>query len=243
LSLERKAKEIERIVNELADEAPPELSMYLKNEFEKFLPQFLGGSVKAEMRVVLDASQAVAEVLAYAKRGDSVLLRLAREPFLKIYAPPEIVPEVQESLREIASKKKIDAENLLGIWKAKLLPFLVLQRPENLGAWFKGTFIMERRDPKDIPYVALSFDFEMHGVVTRDLDILEQPQVRTWKMGKVKHVVTVMKKGSLMFMASSEVPVSATGYLISVRHLVSESNIQSGQRCREGNRSSNLWRG
>jgi len=138
------------------------------------------------------------------KKGDSALITLAKEPFLRLYAPPEIVPEVERALRDTASKRKMDENRLMSVWRTNLLPLLTLQRPESLGAWFRGTFIMGKRDIKDVPYVALSFDFQMHGVVTRDLDILDQPQVRTWKIGKVKQVVTVMKKGSLVFVASSE---------------------------------------
>jgi len=204
MSLDRRANEIERIVGELAREVPRELAIYLKDQFEKFLPQILGHSTKAEMRVVLDASSAVAEVRAFVKKGDSVLVRLANEPFLKLYAPPEIVPEVENRLREIASKEKLNFQRLLDVWKTRLLPLVVVQRPESMGAWFKGMIIMGERDIKDVPYVALSFDFETHGVITQDRDMLDQPQIRTWRMGKVRQVVTVMKKGSLMFVASSE---------------------------------------
>lgn len=205
MNLEDTATEIERMANELTRGVPAELSIYLKDQFEKFLPQFLGGFVKAEMRVVLDASSAVSEVLAFVKNGNSMLISLAKEPFLRLYAPHEIVPEVEKALLGIARKRKMDAERLLNAWRVNLLPVISLQKTESLGAWFRSMFIMAKRDVKDVPYVALSFDFQMHGVVSRDLDILDQPQVRTWRLSRIREVVTVMKKGSLMFVASSEI--------------------------------------
>jgi hypothetical protein len=75
--------------------------------------------------------------------------------------------------------------------------------PADMKAWLEGYRLVGARDVEDVPYLALTFSFETHGIITRDKDIIEQPEIRTWKIGKVKSVVTIFKKGSFSFFVTS----------------------------------------
>ncbi len=187
---------------------PPSLSSYLKREFEKNLPSLLGRSVKMELALVVDASQIIAEVLSLVRKGQSLLSKIATEPFLRLYAPPALETEMEREIPKVAEKVKMDPQTLLMAWRSTFKPIIHIAKPDQI-ALFSGYLVLGKRDPSDVPYLALALRFEMQGVVSRDADILDQGVVRTWKIGRVKKVVTIMKRGSLMFVVSSQIVIPA----------------------------------
>lgn len=195
-------KAIDDAFETLATAVSPKTYLYLKSELEYFLPQVIGRSAKAELHLVVDASQVIAEMLSYVRRGESILVKLARSPFLKLYAPPEIDHEVRKSVEKIASKGKVDRTRMLEAWERVFSPMIEIRQVRNPLAELLGNAALRGRDPKDVPYAALYFSFKVHGVVTRDSDISEQPSIRVWKIGRVRNAITVIQKGIFMFYVS-----------------------------------------
>ena len=198
---------IEDSIGSIVASIPPQLSAYLKSEFEKFLPKLMGKKVKAEAHLVIDASQAIAELIGYVKKGKSTVIELAKEPFLKLYAPEKIDSEIEEHIDEVAKKKGIDAGKLRDVWKNVLRPLGHIGESSEIIAQFRGFATMVARDPEDAPYVALSFTTEMHGIVTKDKDISDQPEVRTWRVSNVARTITLLKQGSFSFFISARLLV------------------------------------
>jgi predicted nucleic acid-binding protein len=176
--------------------------IYFKEHFEKNVSQMIGRPAQMELRLVVDASTVISELIPFAKNGSSLLFKLSLEPFIKLYAPHKIIEEVEKELPRIADEQNLDLNLLTDSWR-KLLSRIKIMTPADMGAWLEGYRLVGARDIEDVPYLALTFSFETHGIITRDKDIIEQPEIRTWKIGRVKSVVTIFKKGSFSFFVTS----------------------------------------
>jgi len=178
---------------------PSQLVEYLKENFQKNIACFLGHPAKLEVDIVVDSSSIIADILSMVRKGKSKLHQLMNEPFMTFHAPTVLKAEIEERMYSISKEKKIDINALIDTWKKDFLPNINLREPKDLEARIKGLSTVGKRDKKDVPFVALYFELQSQGIVSRDKDIIEQPEVRSWKLGKLGNVVTLFKKGSLSF--------------------------------------------
>ena len=88
-------------------------------------------------------------------------------------------------------------------WQQVFLPKIRVSDVTSLQALLFAQNTVGKRDPEDMPFVALSFSLRTHGIATQDKDLLEQPDIRTWRMGKVRRFVTAFKKGAFSFFISA----------------------------------------
>lgn len=153
-----------------------------------------------ELDVVVDSSSIIADMLSLVRKGKSKLRQLMKEPFVRFHAPTILKTEIESKM----GKWKKDKQLLMQTWQKDFLPKISLKDPKNLIAWIKGFITVGRRDEKDIPFVALHFEMRSQGIITRDKDIIEQPQIHTWKLGRLGNVVTIFKKGSFSFFVFSK---------------------------------------
>lgn len=195
-------REVDESIEHVLEGIPPSMLIYFKEHFEKNVSQMIRRSAQMELRLVVDASTVISELISFVKKGSSLLFELSLEPFIKLYAPHKIIEEVEEELPRIADEQDLDLNFLTDSWR-KLLSRIKIMTPADMEARLEGYRLVGARDVEDVPYLALTFSFETHGIITRDKDIIEQPEIRTWKIGKVKSVVTIFKKGSFSFFVTS----------------------------------------
>lgn len=198
-------QEIDRSVEGILKDIPPQLLNHLKRYFEQNISSFIGGSFKLELRLVVDSSSVISNLISFAKKGQSILHKLIKEPFLRLYAPSTLKEEVEKNIPEISKKKKLDKLLLMKTWRMDILPKITVLDPADFKAMFKGFLVVGMRDVTDVPFVALHFQLGTHGVITKDKDIIEQPVVRTWRIRRVGGLITVFKKGAFSFFIYSKV--------------------------------------
>ena len=198
-------QEIDRSIEGILKDIPPQLLNHLKRNFEQNISSFIGGSFKLELRLVVDSSSVISNLISFVKKGGSILHKLIKEPFLRLYAPSTLKKEVEKNIVKISKKKKLDKELLMKTWRMDILPKITVLEPSDFEAMFKGFLVVGKRDVTDVPFVALHFQLGTHGVITKDKDIIEQPVVRTWRMGRVSGLITVFKKGAFSFFIYSKV--------------------------------------
>jgi len=198
-------QEIDRSIEGILKDIPPQLLNHLKRNFEQNISSFIGGSFKLELRLVVDSSSVISNLISFAKRRESILHKLVKEPFLRLYAPSTLKKEVERNIAEISKKKKLDVELLMKTWRTEILPKITVLNTSDFKAMFKGFLAVGTRDKTDVPFVALHFQLGTHGVITKDKDIIEQPLVRTWRLRRVGGLITVFKKGAFSFFIYSKV--------------------------------------
>lgn len=198
-------QEIDKSLEKVMEGFSPQLSSYLKENFQRNIVYFIGHSAKPELNIVVDSSSVIADLLSMAKKGRSKLHKLMQEPFVRFHAPFVLKTEVEEKMSKVSREMKVDETVLMGAWQKKFLPNIELRENKDLMAWFKGFNTVGERDEKDVPFVALHYEIRSEGIISRDKDITEQSEVRVWKLGKLGSVVTLFKKGSFSFFILADV--------------------------------------
>jgi len=195
---------IDKSLEDIVGNIPSPLFQYFRLYFQKNLADVLEKDVEMDLRLVIDTSSILSELISFVKTRKSVLYEVAQGAFISLYAPSKLIAEVEEKIPEIARKNKLDQNSLIQAWQLHFRPQIIVYDTRNLLDLLFGFFVVGKRDIEDVPFVALTFSLKTHGVITRDKDIIEQPLVRTWRMGNVKKLITIFKKGSFSFFISAQ---------------------------------------
>lgn len=173
-----------------------EFIAYLRSYLQKY--QFIfpeGCSFRGEL--VIDSNIIFSEVRAVIRGKPSFLTSIISNPFLKLYAPPEILKEVKETIKKDLPKNlnKDKAKKIA----QEILSKITILKGQRLDAWIKAYTLIGKRDKKDIPFLGLAFSLETHGVITEDKHFSEQKEVKIWKLGETGRMVSDFSKGSFSF--------------------------------------------
>lgn len=153
---------------------------------------------------MVDSSTVISELISYARRGRSLLCDIVKEPFLELYGPPKLIAEVEGKIPIKARKYRLKEADLYHAWRECILPSIKITDSEESMPVLMGWSIVGGRDPQDVPFVALTIATNAHGIITKDKDIIEQTEVRSWKLDEAVKTITVFKKGCLSFFISSK---------------------------------------
>jgi|GEM_PF-4181358 len=150
-----------------------EITKHLKSEFIDHLRYQFVFSERCDFKVklVIDLNIVFTEVRSIIKGRPSFLLRIINNPLLTLYAPPEIIKEVNKVIEN-------DLPKNLGKDKAKetaqeILSKITILKRNHLDSWSKADTLIGKRDKKNVPFLALACSLETHGVITRDKDFTD----------------------------------------------------------------------
>jgi len=110
----------------------------------------------------------------------------------------ELEYEIHEKIDErVKKKKQQDAHLLAQQWLTRIQLFDVPSQS------FAGRAAqqLKRRDPKDVPFLALAIQLRSHGILTGDMDFDSQSRVRTFKLGKARRLWYDLSRGSIAICA------------------------------------------
>ncbi len=193
-------KEFNKKFTTFVHNLPNELVKYVKSKILETNTFFKTNTF--ELELVVDTNIIFSEVRSLVVNENSFFLKIADNPFIKIYAPSQLKHELYEKIKIKFPKdnktKGKDINECLA--KADLLLSKIIIRDDiTTASWDKAKSYLEGRDAKDISFIALNFTLKTHGVLTKDKDISDQEEVRTWTLGEAGQVVTEMSKGAFSF--------------------------------------------
>ncbi len=197
-------QKIDKSIEGILEDLPNDCLSYLRENFEQNISNFVGSSLKLELNLVVDSSSVIPNLIYFAKNGESFLHKLIKEPFLHLYAPSALKEEVERRIAELSIKTRLK-ELIMKTWTTDILPKIKILNLTDLKTLFEGYFVIGKRDPNDVPFVALNLQLKAHGIITKDPDMIEQPEVRTWRIKGVSSLISVFKKGSFSFFIISKV--------------------------------------
>jgi predicted nucleic acid-binding protein len=145
------------------------------------------------IEIVLDTNTLFKQVLGHLKGYTSPLPRMVRSGFLVLYAPPELRQEIHE---KIDKKIKTADRNSAKVYAEEILAHVKFVNRVSQKVRNKAKELLIERDPKDIAFLAVTFQKDVHGVLTYDLDFEVAENVQVWKMGRLGQVVTSYRRGS-----------------------------------------------
>lgn len=194
--------EFDQKFTEIIHGLPMDMLKQLKDFCERAIPNMLQGSI--QFRLTVDTNILFREVRSLMLNGSSFLQRIADNPFLKLQAPALIREELHAKIRtkfpRDCATKNLDINACIS--QAELiLQKLEIYDDVSVVARMEGQRRMSGRDDDDAAFVAISLEFNNHGIVTNDKDIIEQSGINTWQLSDAGRIVTTMGRGTFSMMA------------------------------------------
>jgi len=194
-------KEFDKKLTTFVHNLPNELVKYVKSKILETNTFFKNSSFQLEL--VADTNIIFSEVRSLMVNGSSFFLKIVDNPFIKVYAPSQLRQELYEKIKlkfpKDSKTKNFDIKDCLA--KADLLLSKIIIRDDiTTASWDKAKSYLEGRDAKDISFIALNFTLKTHGVLTKDKDISDQEEIKTWKLGEAGKVITEINKGTFSFL-------------------------------------------
>jgi predicted nucleic acid-binding protein len=161
-------RSVDKTLEDLTKSLPPDMINWLKQRFESVF-QNLTGLDFAGIRVdfVVDTNSIINSLLRYAQGKDSILFRMINNPIFRFHAPAFIENEVSKFI--LTAKKKIDKDKIFEGWR-KIKRVLKVGTEISTNALILSNIIIGKRDPKDVPFVAMFLDLGAKNIITYDKD-------------------------------------------------------------------------
>lgn len=180
---------------------PDEMFAFMKEKMNEMMTSMFSAE-RMVVNIVMDTSILFQEVRAIAVRGSSFLQKLNKSPFVKFYGPSRLKMEIHAKIKAKFPKDKatkdLDIDYCIGI-ADKLLSTIEINDEHSEEAMRHAHAAIGNRDPNDVDFVSLGFSINAHAIVTRDNDMGDSSEVRTWKLKDTGEAVTVIKKGTFGF--------------------------------------------
>lgn len=194
-------KEVDNEFTKFIHNLPNELVNYVKTKILETKTLFKNSSF--QLGLVADTNIIYSEVRSLMVNNSSFFLKIANNPFIKVYAPSQLRHELYAKIKLKFPKdnktKDFDINDCLA--KADLLLSKITIRDDITAASRdKAKSYLQERDADDISFVALNFTLRTHGVLTKDKDISDNEEIKTWKLGEVGKVITEINKGTFSFL-------------------------------------------
>jgi len=199
------------IVNTLGSGLVNEIKDQLKTEHD-FLKQFLG----FKFRIVVDNNFVLAQIMGtLRKKGkieDSFLYHLLLSKSAQIFAPPKLREELISKVHSNISEK--DREVALK-YASLLTSKISIQDAQWSQDWKKAKQKIGNTDEDDVPYLALAFDIESHGIISNDKVFQLQDDCKVWSYKDAGRIITSYHSGVMAFTLAGSI-LELLGYLASV---------------------------
>ncbi len=193
-----------RAFKDLTSELPPDFYESLKADLLRFIfPK--GRQSKLTVKLVIDTNIIIRDAFRVAKGKPSTTERLLSSAFVEVMAPPNIVEEVQETIRK-------DLPPGASLEKALVHARSLLSRVKIFGANSDAYLEARKRiwsrvgadSPGDVSFLALAIETGADALVSGDKKAFEHlEEMRRWEMSKTAEVILTYEGGTLFLFLGS----------------------------------------
>lgn len=180
-------------VKNLGSDLIEHIKLYLEENVSIFK-----STTNITLELVVDSNVIYRDVYGIVKGKSSFLNDLIdnSHSFLKFYAPPDIITEVNRAIDEDLPKR-FDKVKAKEIAKNTISKINILEG-QKWEAVKRADALIGGRDKKDVPFMALSLSMRTHGIVTYDKDF-SIGKIRKWKLSETERMVTDISEGAFSF--------------------------------------------
>lgn len=203
-------KDFEKEYIEIIRKLPPEFHQEIRDKIFKILisitPFLSDKNPKSllKLKLVIDANIIVQDAFRVAKGKESSTERIFSSPYLELVAPDtiekEVMREIRKDLPRRASLRKAQAH------AKKLLSHVNKISSRSLRKIKYAFSLIGEHSPEDIPYLALSVEYNADAIVSRDKKAFDrQTEVKRWELGEAVKAVVIYESGcfSLVVLGTS----------------------------------------
>ncbi|MHA1613767.1 MAG: PIN domain-containing protein [Candidatus Thorarchaeota archaeon] len=191
-SFKQNHRKYRKYIDGVADSIDKSMSGHLKScllEYDVLLPE---GS-QARIELILDTSILFKQILGELKGYSSSLIEMIDSGFLMLYAPSDLENEISEKIEEKLPKGKQERAHSFA---KKILGYVTITDDIDHRIIMMSNQILGRRDPKDVVFLALTFQKHAHGILTADKDFEDIENIKRWQVGSLGEIVTGLRQGS-----------------------------------------------
>jgi predicted nucleic acid-binding protein len=188
----------ERALKAFSRELPPDLYESLKSELLRFVfPK--GHPTKLKVRLVIDTNIIIHDAFRVGRGKPSTTERILSSAFVELIAPPNILEEVEETIRKDLPAG-VSLEKALG--HAKSLLSKIEIATTRYGAYEAAKKIIWPRvatgSPADVYFLGLAIQAEADALVSSDKKAFDQlSEMKRWEMSKTVQIVQTYESGTL----------------------------------------------
>jgi len=144
------------------------------------------------MKLVIDTNIIISALIRKGITRKMLLL-----PGLKLVTPENTFKEIENHIDLIAAKSKLSKDNILRI--LDIIKKYIKTIPES--RWWnqynQAEKIIGKKDPKDVPFIAVALALTVDGIWSNDRDFESQSKFKIWKtveLAKKIGIIDEMKK-------------------------------------------------
>jgi len=179
-------------LEDIKKEFPPESLESLTNLFKGILG-YIAEDFKFRLEFVIDTNIIYAELLAILNGNPSFLLKIIDFPFLSIFAPIDIKEELFSTIKEDLPEY-LNKEEAFSLANSFLKKITILEQNQ-AEAWEKAINLLGDYDRDDVPFLALSFSLNAHGLISRDKHFKRQKEMKILKLGECGKMTLLVSHG------------------------------------------------
>lgn len=145
--------------------------------------------------IVMDTNQVFNYLISRARNKSHPLDQLLSDEYVYISAPQHIDVEVSNHMNEIATEKKLDANNMWTIWNMEVRPRIDVRSNISRLAWMEASSRLGHIDPDDVPFLALYLDIGADVILSYDSHIRDIMGSSAWTPGRAKWASVRIREG------------------------------------------------
>jgi len=138
---------LDEALGQIIEGVPLELFSYLRVQFQNLISSALNKTVELKLKLVIDTSSVLPELMSFVKSGKSVFAELTKGDFLSIYAPNKLIDEVEEKIPVLSKRHKLNQASLYQAWNQIFRPKIKISEIKNVIAQLFGHATVGKREP------------------------------------------------------------------------------------------------
>ena len=141
------------------------------------------------MKLVIDTNIIISALI---RKG--ITRKMLLFPGLKLITPKITFKEIENHIDLIAAKSKLSKDNVLRI--LDILKKKIKTIPES--RWWnhynQAENIIGKKDPKDVPFIAVALALTVDGIWSNDRDFESQSKFKIWKTAELAQTIGIINE-------------------------------------------------
>lgn len=170
----------------------------IKENFQKEL-KFFNELSKFKLSIVIDNNFIFGQIKNLIEKDKkletSFVYKLVTASYINVYAPYKLKEELIDKIDNILKNKHDLAHKYANV----LLDNIIIKDAFWIDEWKKANNLIGHIDKDDVPYLALSFHVESHGIISNDKIFHKQNHSKAWNIQDVDKIITSYNSGFISF--------------------------------------------
>ncbi|MHA2248355.1 MAG: putative toxin-antitoxin system toxin component, PIN family [Candidatus Hodarchaeales archaeon] len=141
------------------------------------------------MKLVIDTNIIISALI---RKG--ITRKMLFFPGLKLVTPEITFKEIKNHIDLIAAKSKLSKDNVLQILDILKKNIKTIPKSRWWNHYNQAENIIGKKDPKDVPFIAVALALTVDGIWSNDRDFESQSKFKIWKTAELAQMIGITNK-------------------------------------------------